>query len=373
MINHHRLKNVFLQLVHSESPSGEEDRISSYLRPLLKSLSVITETDGAGEKTGSRTGNLIGRLKSPSSEYLLLNAHMDTVVPGKGIRAVFRNGIFTSESQTILGADDKSGIAIILEALSVIRENNLPHPNLEIVFTVAEEVGLLGAKNLDYGRLRSRWGIVLDSDAVDAVTTKAPGANRLRYVIHGTASHAGIAPEKGISAIRIASDAICRMPLGRIDKETTANIGLINGGRATNIIPDCCEFSGEVRSHSHQKLLHYTEAIRFSVRQAIDSIPLRNGLPSFDEEVFEEYPCMHIPSTHPLVRRIRRVGKKRGTSMEIRYGGAGSDANIFNENGIETVILGTGMKNAHTLSESIRLEDMVRVAGLLVEILVAFA
>jgi tripeptide aminopeptidase len=373
MINHHRLKDVFLALVRSESPSKEEEKVASYIRFRLESLSIDTEIDDAGGKIGSGTGNLIGRLKSSSPEYLLLNAHMDTVIPGKGIRPVFQDGTFTSGGQTVLGADDKSGIAIILEALTVIQENNLPHPNLEIVFTVAEEVGLLGAKNLDYSRLKSQWGIVLDSSALDTISTRAPGANRLRYVIHGLASHAGIAPEEGINAVQIASSAISRMKLGRIDKETTANIGLIEGGRATNIVPNRCEFQGEVRSHSLLKLSRYTEAIKRSVRQAVKSVSSRDGFPRFEEEVFQEYPRMYIPASNPLVRRIRQVGKKQNIAMRIHAGGGGSDANIFNENGIECVILGTGMKNPHTLSESICLEDMVRVTKLLVEILAVFA
>jgi tripeptide aminopeptidase len=329
--------------------------------------------DGAGKKIGIKTGNLIGHLKSPSTKHLLLNAHMDTVAPGKGIRPVFKGGTFTSNSETILGADDKSGIAIILEALTVVRENDLPHPNLEIVFTVAEEIGLLGAKNLDYSRIRSRWGIVLDSEAVDAVTTKAPGANHLRYVIHGLAAHAGIAPAKGINAIQIASRAISGMKLGRIDKQTTANIGLIEGGLATNIVANRCEFSGEVRSHSPQKLARYTEAIRSSVRDAIDSIPKHNGLPRYDEEIVQQYPHMHVPANHPLVRRIRRIGKIQGIDIKIHSGGAGSDANIFNDNGIESIILGTGMKDPHTLNESVRLEDMAKTAQLLVGVLGSLA
>lgn len=373
MINRRRLKSSFLELVCTESPSREEEKVAFYIKSRLEALLIATEMDGAGKRIGSKTGNLIARLPSSSSEFLLLNAHMDTVVPGKGIRPLFREGTFTSVSQTILGADDKSGIAIILEALNVIKEKNFPHPNLEIVFTVAEEIGLLGAKNLDYNRLKSRWGIVVDSDKADAVTTRAPGANRLRYVIHGLGSHAGVAPEKGISAVRLASQAISCMKLGRIDNETTANIGLIKGGCATNIVPDRCEFSGEVRSHSHKKLLRYTELIRNSVRQAIDSVPLREGLPSYEEEIFQEYPGMYIPASHPLVRQIRRIGKKQGIAMKIHYGGGGSDANIFNKNGIETIILGTGMKNPHTLAESIRLEDMVRITELLVRVVGAMA
>lgn len=373
MINLQRLKTVFLDLVRSESPSREEEKVASYIRSRLEALSISTEMDDAGKKIGSGTGNLIARLASSSSKYLLLNAHMDTVIPGKGIRPVFREGVFTSASRTILGADDKSGIAIILEMLNVIKEKSIPHPNLEIVFTVAEEIGLLGAKYLDYSRLKSRWGIVIDSNVADAVTTRAPGANRLRYLIHGLASHAGVAPEKGINAIQIATHAISHMKLGRIDNETTANVGLIGGGCATNIVPDRCEFSGEVRSHSPKKLLRYTEMVKDSVRQAIDSVPLREGLPRYEEEIFQEYPRMYVPAAHPLVRRIRRIGKRQGITMKIHYGGGGSDANILNENGIETVILGTGMKNPHTLAESIRLEDMARIAELLVGIVGSLA
>jgi tripeptide aminopeptidase len=215
MINKERLAETFRFLVEIDSVSKEEGEICLKIQKIIESMGAETFVDHAAAKTGSDTGNLIAKI--PGNTYalpLLLNAHMDTVEPGRGIRPVFSNGLFTSDGSTILGADCKSSIAIILEVLRVLQEHNLPHGPLEIVFTVCEEIGLLGAKNLDFSLLSSTFGYVLDATDINGLVTRAPSSNRLEFIVHGKDAHAGAAPEKGINAIHIASKAIAGSAIG---------------------------------------------------------------------------------------------------------------------------------------------------------------
>ncbi len=210
-------------------------------------------------RSGSNTGNLIARFRGTAKDPpLLLNAHMDTVEPGKGVIPVFKDGIFTSDGTTILGADDKSAIAILLETIRVLQENNLPYGPLELVFTICEETGLLGAKYLDYDLITATYGYALDATDTEGIVTRAPGSDRLEFKIHGKDAHAGAAPEKGINAITLACKAIAGLEIGRIDHETTCNIGIIKGGIATNIVPNLVTVKGEIRSHNEEKLTRMT-------------------------------------------------------------------------------------------------------------------
>jgi tripeptide aminopeptidase len=229
-INRDRLLDTFLTLVQIDSPSGEEDAIARHLADRLTALGLTVHCDNAG--------NLIARTDGVG-QPILLNAHMDTVGQDRGIRPVVEDGIVRTDGTTILGGDDKSGVAIILEVLQTLQERSLPHPPLEIALTVSEEIGLVGSKALDMSQFRSRQALVLDSGGpIGSAVVSAPAQEGLRAVIHGKAAHAGVNPEEGVNAIVVASEAITHMPLGRIDGETTANVGLINGGTATNIVPD---------------------------------------------------------------------------------------------------------------------------------------
>jgi len=256
MINEGRLIDTFKLLVGIDSPSKQEDLISNEIKKILESLGAVTFVDNAGEIIGSKTGNLIAKFKGNTGVHaLLLNAHMDTVSPGEGVKPIFKEGIFTSDGSTILGADDKSAIAILIETLRVIIENNLPHGPLEIVLTVCEEVGLLGAKHLDFSLITAKYGFALDATDTKGIITRAPSANRLEIKIHGKDAHAGAAPERGINAISLAGKAIAGIEVGRIDRETTCNIGVIEGGVAINIVPKLVTIKGEVRSHNDEKLI----------------------------------------------------------------------------------------------------------------------
>ena len=375
MINHRRLAEEFMNLARIASPSYREGEISDYLTRRFRELGADVVMDDAGGRIGAQSGNLLCTIPASGrdSDPFMISVHMDTVEPADGVQPVLRDGVFTSAGETILGADDKAGIAEIIEAVEILRERQIPHGPIEVVVTVCEEVGLLGAKHLDLARLRSRRGLALDTSGIDLAIHRAPCANKISFEILGREAHAGIAPEQGISAVQIAARGIERMRLGRIDAETTANIGRISGGQAINIIPRRVQLEGEARSHDPEKLQRQTEHMIACFRDAaaeaacvIDGVPVE---PQVSYEIIADYPVMHVPRDSALLRLLEEASAEIGRPLEIRAAGGGSDANIFNGYGIETVILGTGMTNVHTVDESVSVADMAAVAALLVEVL----
>jgi tripeptide aminopeptidase len=373
MIDKNRLAETFLSLVSIDSISREEGRLARELAQSLAKLGAETRFDTAGEKVGGDTGNLIARLTGNTPALpLLLSAHMDTVKPGRGVTAMLREGVFTSDGTTILGADDKSAIAIILETLHVLKEDRIAHGPLELVFTICEEVGLLGAKHLDYDLLAATCGYVLDATDTDGIVTRAPAANRLELVVHGKASHAGAAPEKGINAIWLAGQAIGGLSIGRVDRETTCNIGVIEGGIATNIVPDKVTVKGEVRSHDPKKLQAVTDTIVSAFQRAVDACCTersKEDRPRLEFSAERDFPGTLIPENHPVVTLARQAAANLGRNMICKPSGGGADANIFFEKGIFTGVLGTGMKDVHTVGESVAVDDMVKSIELLIEII----
>ena len=374
MVNQERLGDVFRTLVEIDSISKEEGPIAQKLGTIFESMGAEVVFDGAGPKVGGNTGNLIARFHGAETEVtpLLLNAHMDTVQPGRGVKIVFSDGIFSSDGTTVLGADDKSALAIIIETLQVLQENRLRHGPLEVVVTVCEEIGLLGAKNLDYSLLKARHGYSLDASDTDGIVTRAPAANHIQFKVYGRDAHAGAAPEKGINAIQLAGRAIARMGLGRIDEETTANIGRIEGGTATNIVPGLVTVAGEVRSHSPERLKDETRKIVRCFEEEIsmykEAFPSEDGLPRVETAVRSDFLVMKVPEDHRVIALAQEAASRLGREMKTKTSGGGSDGNIFFEHGIVVGILGTGMKDMHTVRESIRLHDMVKAAELLLEI-----
>lgn len=349
MIDERRLVECFMGLVRIDSPSGEEQAVGEHVMGLLRALGARVERDAAG--------NVFAQLDG-QGEALLINAHLDTVVPGSGVQPVLEGGIIRSDGRTVLGADDKSGIAIALEAVRGAQEAGIPLPPLDILFTVQEEVGLRGAKAFDMGRLRARLGIGLDTGGpVGTVVVSAPSQDTLQVVVHGVAAHAGAAPEKGVSAIEVAADAICHMPLGRIDEETTANIGVISGGRATNIVCDRVDVRGEARSRSAEKLAAQTQAMVAAFEQAA----ARRGV-SADVQVTHEYTAYRLGPEEPILRLLSAGAAQVGIAPAFVPTGGGADANIFNAAGIRVANISTGMDRVHTTQEQIAVADMVRAA-----------
>jgi tripeptide aminopeptidase len=374
MINRNRISDEFAKQAAIDSPSFKESAIAAYLDQRFRALGAGVEFDAAGPKIGSESGNMIARIAgTKTGEPFLISVHMDTVAPAENVEPVLRDGVFTSAGETILGADDKAGVAEAIEAIEVLAEQQIPHVPLEIVITVCEEQGLLGAKQLDFSQLKARQGVALDTTGVDIVINRAPAANRIKVDIFGHEAHAGVCPEQGISAIEIASRAIARMQLGRIDHETTANIGTIAGGQASNIVARQVTLNGEIRSHNADKLRLQTEQIVQAFEDEVDKATIEvDGeikRASLALELKEDFPLMQVSETAPILQIIRDAGEALGRPQEIQAAGGGSDANIYNGQGIDMVILATGMDKVHTVNEQVRVDDLVKVTELLVEII----
>lgn len=375
MVNQQRICDEFARQAAIASPSYHEGDMARYLESRFRELGAEVVFDGAGEQLGSEVGNLIARFAAVDSNSapLMLSVHMDTVSPCLGVQPVLRDGVFRSAGETVLGADDKAGIAEIIEALEVLREQQLPHPPLEVVVTICEEVGLVGAKHLDLSLVQAKRGLALDTNGIDKLIHRAPGANKLRFEVIGREAHAGIAPERGISAIEVVSRAIAAMTLGRIDAETTANIGTVHGGTATNIVARQVVIEGEVRSHDVDKLQRYTaqlvDALQQSAKEMSREIDGELVAVKIQSEVLSDYPIMHVPRQAKIIELAENAAGRLGRTLDVATAGGGSDANIFNCHGIETVILGTGMTDVHTVNESVTVADLVAVTELLVEII----
>lgn len=379
MVNRERMIEHVLSLIRIDSESRHEKDVALKLKSELESLGAQTHIDDADKETGSNTGNVIAFFKGTQSNAapFLLSAHMDTVVPGKGIRPVRSAKAIKTSGDTILGGDDKTGLSVVMEALRTLKEKNLPHGDLEIVFTVCEEIGLLGAKAVDPKRLRSKDGLVLDSEFATILTTQGPAAVRIETTIHGIEAHAGVCPEQGLSAIKVAADAISKMKLGRIDKETTANIGVIEGGLATNIIPNRVHLKGEARSLDVQKLKAQIRQMTGCLTEASKKNILRkNGkkiTAKIDSEIGNDYFRLDLKNNAPVVRLALQAAKELGYSLKPGSTGGGSDANVYNRCGIRAANLGSGMRDIHTVKEWIDLDDFERSANLVLKILALHA
>lgn len=374
MINRQRISDEFARQAAIDSPSYKEGKIAEYLAERLKQMGAEIEFDNAGPIIGSESGNLIARFPgTKDGAPFMLSGHMDTVTPAEGVEPILVDGVFRSKGETILGADDKAGLAEIFEAIEVLKERNIPHVPLEVVITVCEEIGLLGAKNLDFDKIESKWGVAMDTNGIDRAINRAPAANRMTIEIFGKEAHAGVAPETGISAIQVAAKAIARMNLGRINEETTANIGVIEGGQASNIVPKQITLKAEVRSHNPEKLRQQTEEMLKCLEEEVSAASIEIDGETYQAslalEIQDDYPMMNVPLDAPVLKIFQDAGDALGRNVEINMAGGGSDANIFNEHGIDTVILGTGMEQVHSVNEEVSVDDMVKVSELLVEMI----
>ncbi len=370
MINSQRLAQRFKTFVEIDSLSRHELDVALKIEKILTDMGADICYDTAKDQVNGNCSNLVAKFKgSVKAEPLFLAGHMDTVGPGNNIKVQFENGVFTSDGTTILGADDKSAIAIILEVMDVIFEEKLDHPPIEIVFTVCEEIGLLGAKHFDYSLMNSKFGYILDSTDTKGIVTKAPAANKIHLKIYGKAAHAGVEPENGINAIVVASKAVSKLQLGRIDEETTCNLGKIKGGVATNIVPEFVEIHGEARSHDVKKLKTVTDNITKTFYNVAKELQDESGLPRIETIVENDFPNTNIPDDHKAVFLAKKAADNIGITLKSKTIGGGADANIFFNKGIIAGVLGTGMTNVHTVNESIDIKDMENTTRLVLEIL----
>jgi tripeptide aminopeptidase len=356
MVNEKRLIESFMELVRMDSISREERNLADFLIEKLENLGLEVIVDQAGEKAGANSGNIIARLNGNTkvATPIMFAAHMDTVVPGKNINPLREGEKIISTGETILGADDKAGIAAILEALHLIRENNILYGDIEILFTICEEVGLCGAKNLDVSQLKAQIGFILDAGGqVGQIIISAPSQNSLDFTIRGKSAHAGTNPEEGINAIQVAGVALSRMKLGRIDEETTANIGIISGGKATNIIPDEVILKGEVRSRNEGKLEKYTKELKKITEDTAQEFKARAEV-----KINREYHCYNLSPDDQVVKIARKAAKDIGLQSLLRPSGGGSDANVFNKKGFPSVVLAVGMEKVHTIEEYILIKEL---------------
>lgn len=361
MINKQRLLATFLEYVQIDSESTHEGAMADRLASDLAAVGCEIYRDGSMDRTGCETGNLYCTLPGTApGEAVVLTAHMDTVVPGVGIEPVVEDGIIRSKGNTVLGSDDKSGAAAIVEAMRTLVEQKLPHPTVQGVFTVGEEIGLKGSAALEYDRLAAGRAVVMDSSGdAGKIILSAPGQYKLSAVIIGRRAHAGVAPEEGVSAIQVAAEAIAHMKLLRIDGETTANIGSICAQSPTNIVPERLELVGEARSRSSAKLEVQAGHMMDCLRAACEKYGARleGGL----EKAYESY--AHSPDD-PFVQQVAEAWRRAGAEPVLTSSGGGSDANHLNANGVKAVVVGTGMSKVHTVEEEITVQNLERTAAL---------
>jgi len=368
VISRERIIQEFMELVQVDSETKHEETISGVLKEKFGSLGLEVVEDDAKEKTGHGAGNLIITWKAEGAEQapkVLFTCHMDTVTPGRGIKPTLgEDGWIRSDGTTILGADDKAGIAALLEGIRVIQENKIPHGQIQFVITVGEESGLVGARALDPKYLEAEMGFALDSNGeLGSIVVAAPTQAKIKMIIKGKSAHAGVNPEDGISAIQVASKAISKMKLGRIDKETTANIGKFQGGGATNIVCDYVEIDAEARSIVQEKVDKQVGDMREALETTVREY---NANCEFISEIV--YPAYSFNEHDAVVQLAQRAIRGLGMQADTFTSGGGSDANIFNGLGIPTVNLAIGYRDIHTTKERIKAEDLDKAAQIVVAI-----
>ncbi|WP_101844179.1 M20/M25/M40 family metallo-hydrolase [Halobacillus sp. Marseille-P3879] len=359
-INKERLLDEFLELVQVNSETKFEAEIAEVLKKKFNELGLEVIEDEAKEKTGHGAGNLICNLKGSKSdvEPIYFTSHMDTVVPGNDIKPEVKDGYVITDGTTILGADDKAGIAAIIEAVRSLKEQNIEHGDLQFIITVGEESGLVGAKALESKHLKAKYGYAIDSDGkVGNIIVAAPTQAKILAKVKGKTAHAGVAPEKGVSAITLASKAIAKMPLGRIDEETTANIGRFEGGKQTNIVCDYVEILAEARSLIPEKMEKQVDKMKKAFNETAEEM---GGEVDLNIEVM--YPGFKHEAGDQVVEVARAAAAKIGRESELLTSGGGSDANIIAGFDIPTVNLAVGYEEIHTTNEKIPVSELVKVA-----------
>jgi tripeptide aminopeptidase len=367
VINEERLVSLFLDLIQIDAPSLQERDCVAWTKQYLLNHGLEVYEDKAGEQIGGNGNNLIVWLRGelPDAPRIFLSAHFDTVEPTAGLVVEERDGVFYSASDTILGADDKGGMAPAIEAVLALRESGEPHGDICLLLSVAEEIGLKGAVAVDLDNLNLDFGYVLDTGPpVGTFVTRTATHDKLEVTIHGVPAHSGKDPEKGINAIQVAADAISGMRLGRIGPETTANIGIISGGTAVNVVCPEVRIRGEVRSTSVEELDNQSGHIIQRFEEA--AAKWDTTVEIVHERHYNSY---NIDEREPVVRLAQEASRALGLEPTLRTTLGGSDANIYNAKGLPCIVVATGMDKIHTHDEFISRKDLVDTARLTLEIL----
>ena len=369
MVNSQRLLDTFLELVQINSETGHEEVIQPILKNKFEQLGLNVVEDNASEKEWLGANNLICTLPSTSEDNsipsIYFTSHMDTVVPGINVKPhVSDDGYIYSDGTTVLGSDDKAGLAAIIETIEYLQEHNLPHGQIQFIITVGEESGLKGAKELDSNELDAQFGYAVDaSQPVGTTVVGAPTQMSIHTTITGKTAHAST-PDKGVSAINIAAKAISKMKLGRIDEYTTANIGKFHGGSATNIVADEVVLEAEARSHNdesiNQQVTHMKDIFESTAKELGEEAHVR---------IEKSYPGFKIEDNAEVTQYAINSAKELGLTGDTVIAGGGSDGSIINTFGIPTVILGVGYENIHTTSERISVQSLNQLAQQLIKII----
>lgn len=367
MINEERLISLFKKLCLINAPSLKERECVDFVKSYLTDIGLSVEEDDSGKKIGSNANNVVATLKGtvPGAPRVFLSAHFDTVEPTEGLIIEEKDGVLHSASDTILGADDKGGMAPAIEAVHALAESGTEHGDVVLLLTTAEEIGLKGAAALDIGALDLDFGYVLDTGPpVGTFVTRTATHDSLDAVIHGKPAHSGKNPEDGISALEVVARAISRMKLGRISEETTANFGLIQGGTAVNVVCPFVKIRGEARSTSvdalNAQIDHMIGELETAAREFGATVVIDHD---------RHYSAYHVEDDQPVVRHAQAAAKKLGLTGTLRTTLGGSDGNIFNEKGVPSIVIATGMDKIHTHDENISRKDLWLTADLTLEIL----
>lgn len=363
-----RLVEEFLQLVQIDSETKHEEVIAPVLVEKLQQMGFDVFQDDAHTRNGHGAGNIIATLKGDETiDPIYFTVHMDTVVPGKGIKPEIReDGYIYSDGTTILGADDKAGMAALFEMARRIKEKKLAHGTIQFIITAGEESGLVGAKELDPAHIVAKYGFAVDSDGkVGGIVVAAPFQAKVMTKVLGKTAHAGVAPEKGISAITVAAKAVAQMKLGRLDEETTANIGRFEGGQATNIVCDEVTILAEARSIDEAKLNAQTA----HMKETFERVAEENGARA-EVEVKLMYPGFRAAEDEQVVKIAKAAVEAVGRTPQLGISGGGSDANVIAGFGIPTVNLSVGYEEIHTTNERMPVEELEKLADLLEAIIV---
>ena len=362
-----RLVELFTTLCRINSPSRQEREVAEYVKGFLRGLGLEVREDHAAQQVEGNANNLVATLPANISGVprIFFSAHLDTVEPNPNVKIILENGIIRTDGTSILGADDKAGVSAILEAIRIVVENNLPHGQIQLIFTVCEEIGLKGAQALDLSLVESDFGFVYDSGPpIGTVVSQTPTHDTMEVRLIGKPAHAGVEPEKGINAIEIAAHAIARMRLGRIDEETTANIGTIHGGHATNVVCPEVHLRAEARSRSKAKVdaqvAHMIECFERAAQE-------RGGRAEIHLE--RHYEGYQLTENDLPVRIVHAAARKIGLEPLMRPTGGGSDANIFIARGLPCCVVGTAMEKVHTHEEFVQVENLARSVDLTLAII----